>query len=255
METAAHGPTAAISTTTNATGNNGAGLRRSLRSTAGRRSASSSSPRPAPTSATTSSPIATTAAATAGAVPATNPGQPLASSSANQLKPTEKNHLPAVAFPTSNGAPAAPVPASSPAASPSPAGSYLPLKQLPNVVKMEVTSDCDEGRNGVVVPTPAAAVAGDSGYSSSSTLDDSTSFATGGPHQQQAVEFDRDDDAACDSLLMDILSGGDGQQGDGNDDDGFLSLLSDMMIVNPASEGLNISFVKRENSSVSNCVM
>ncbi|CAM9288160.1 unnamed protein product [Ectocarpus sp. 6 AP-2014] len=259
VETAAHGPTAATSTTTNATGNNDAGLRRSLRSTAGRRNASSSSPRPAPTSATTSTPIATIAAATSGAVPAINPGQPLASSSANQLKPTKKNHFLAVAFPTSNGAPAAAAPASasSPAASPSPAGSELPLKQLPNVVKMEVTSDCDEGRDEVVVPTPSAAVVGDSGYSSSSTLGDSTHFAAGGPHQQQAVEFDRDDDAACDSLLMDILSGGDGQQGDGNEDDGFLSLLSDddMMIVNPASEGLNVGFVKRENSSISNCVM
>ncbi|CAB1099435.1 unnamed protein product [Ectocarpus sp. CCAP 1310/34] len=122
---------------------------------------------------------------------------------------------------------------------------------------MEVTSDCDEGRDGVAVPTPAAAFVGDSGHSSSFSLGDRTSFAGGGPHQQYAVEFDIDDDAACDSFLMDILSGGDGPQGDGNDDDGFLSLLSDddMMIVNPASEGLNVGFVKRENSSISNCVM
>lgn len=254
METAAHGPTAATSTTINATGNNGAGLRRSLRSTAGRRSALSSSSRAARTSTTTSTPVATPAEA----VPTGNPGQPLASSSANQLKPAKKNHLPAVALPTSNGAPAAAASASSPAASSTPVGSELPLKQVPNIVKMEVTSDCDEERSGVVVPTPAAAVVGDSGYASSSTLGDSTPFAADGPHQQQqAVEFDRDDDAACDSLLMDILSGGDGQQGEGNDDDGFLSLLSDddMMIVNPASEGLNVGFVKRENSSISNCVM
>ncbi|CAM9751696.1 unnamed protein product [Ectocarpus fasciculatus] len=258
VETAAHGPTAATSTTISATGDTSAGLRRSVRSTAGRRSASSSSSRAARTSTATSTTVAT--AAPPGAAPAANPGQPLASSSANQLKPTKKNHPPAVAFPTSAAAPAGAASASSPAASPTSAGSERPLKQLPSVVKMEVTSDCDEGRDGVVVPAPAAAPVGDSGgySSSSSTLGDSTPFAADGPNQQQTVEFDRDDDAACDSLLMDILSGGDGQQGDGNnDDDGFLSLLSDddMMIVNPASEGLNVGFVKRENSSISNCVI
>lgn len=91
------------------------------------------------------------------------------------------------------------------------------------------------------------------GYSSTSTFDDASSTAEP-PHldeHDEAVAFDRDDDAACDHLLLDILSGS-GEEGGA--DDGFLSLLADDMIANEPSsegashealEGLN-GFVKRE---------
>ena len=119
---------------------------------------------------------------------------------------------------------------------------------LPNLVKMEVSSDCEgDGSSGLGAGAPAAAVV-DGGYSSCSTLDD-TPYAS--EEDSTAVEYDRDNNAACDSLLRDIL----GQQDGGGEDDEFLSLLSDgdmnMMIVNPASEGLSEGLVKREPNTTS----
>ena len=108
-------------------------------------------------------------------------------------------------------------------------------------VKVELSSsssDYDDDDDDDRIAGPAVVL---DGYSSCSTLDDLSSAAerpecsvkVGGlqQEQQQMVTFDRDDDAACDNLLLDILSGdGQGQGGD----DGFLSLLADDMIVDPS---------------------
>lgn len=124
-------------------------------------------------------------------------------------------------------------------------------------VKMEVCSDNEE-------PSAAAAVvANDSDYSSCNP-DDASSIGSDWQYQsakpfvdtatnaadpapastQQTIVFEKDDDAACDDLLMDILSG-DGEHN--GDDDEFLSLLADD-IVDPSCDPLESmnGFVKEE---------
>lgn len=101
----------------------------------------------------------------------------------------------------------------------------------PSLVILEVASE--EGIAG-----DAATVV--DGYSSSSTGDEPVSSPeTQGPSrltplkqptpslQQQQAALDKDEDAACDDLIFDILSG-DGQP---YNNDGFLSHLTDDMIV------------------------
>ena len=248
VETPAHGLTAATSTTTGTgTDNNcSAGLRRSQRPTAGRRRQAPPSPSRAAqpsTSSATTTPVDTTTAAAADATPASG-AQPSASSSpAHVMKSPKKYHHPvAAAAAAAASCPCAPAPApAAPAAAP---------LILPNLVKMEVSSDC-EGDGSLSGGGACAAAVVDGGYSSSSTLDDTPYTSEEEEQQQQvdSVEFDKDDNAACDSLLRDIL----GQQDGSADDDEFLSLLSegDMMIVNPASEGLSEGFVKREPNNTS----
>lgn len=249
METPAHGLTAATPTTTAGAGNPNAGLRRSQRPTAGRRRRAPPSPsRAAHQPTSTTAPVdATTAASPA------HDAQPSASSSAHVMKPPKKYHQPVV---TSATAPACGEDSPSTAAT-STAVAGAPLGPapadppvLPNLVKMEVSSDCEGDSNGNLAGRGTSAAIVDGGYSSSSTLDDTPYTSEDEQHQHQQdlssdrVEFDKDDNAACDSLLRDIL----GQQDSSGDDDEFLSLLSDgdMMIVNPASEGLSEGFVKRE---------
>lgn len=128
-------------------------------------------------------------------------------------------------------------------------------------VKVEVSSDDEEEEHSAA----AVFVANDSDYSSC-TVDDVSSIAsdcqqhkcaaafadddsamkaTDPASRPQPAVFDKDDDAACDDLLMDILSG-DGQP-DG-DDDGFLSLLADDIVNLPCSASLESvnGFVKQE---------
>lgn len=137
-------------------------------------------------------------------------------------------------------------------------GDVAPGATAPNplvrssLVKREVSSDEGEGEGAAVIVD---------GYSSSSTSDDTSTTAKQQPsaakgtvlqqrqQQQHELVFDKDDDAACEDLLLDILSGN-GEERDG--DDGFLSLLADDIIVNPSSESAPESleslngFVKRE---------
>eukprot|EP00904_Undaria_pinnatifida_P005436 jgi/Undpi1/2021/HiC_scaffold_12.g05407.m1 len=133
-----------------------------------------------------------------------------------------------------------------------PAAAVLPrplVRPTLRAVKVEMSSssssassdDDDDDK------TASAAVVLD-GYSSSSTLDDLSSATERQDcscfvkeartlqqqQQQQMVPFDRDDDDACDNLLLDILSG-DGQGQDGHD--GFFSLLADDMVVDPSCSG------------------
>lgn len=277
METAAHGLTATTTTNTNtntAAAGSGVGLRRTLRPTAGRRRAQPTSC--APSRSTPTAPVETTTAGdTRAPCIARSVQLPSASSCSHQPEPTKKDHLsaPAVVSPSTSSVPASgdPDPATVPALALSPpaaavcvaaaaAAAAQPERPsiLPNLVKMEVASDCEAAaaRDGV------SAVVVDGGYSSSSSLEDTPSTAEEHQPQQQQphsynqpqacsaeqanIQFDRDDDAACDSLLRDILG-----QDYGECDEGFLSLLSDedMMIVNPASEGLNVGFVKRETNN------
>lgn len=125
-------------------------------------------------------------------------------------------------------------------------------------VKMEVCSDDEEPS------TAAAVVANDSDYSScnpddassigsdcqyqstTAVVDAATNAADPAPAStQQTVVFEKDDDAACDDLLMDILSG-DGEHI--GDDDVFLSLLADDIVDSSSCaplESMN-GFVKQE---------
>lgn len=266
VETPAHGLTAATPTTTAgaADNNRGAGLRRSLRPTAGRRRTPPSPSGTAQDSASSTSPvnIATTATTTAAAaVPPAHDAQPSASSSAYPKKPPRYHHPVVAVAATAAAAAASPPPGSgrdSPSTSACAAVAGTHPLVLQNLVKMEVSSDCEgDGNLSGGGGACASAAAVDGGYSSSSTLDD-TACTSYEEHQQEhqhqqcltseRAEFDKDGNAACDSLLREIL----GQQDGSGDDDEFLSLLSDgdgdgdMMIVNPASEGLNEGFVKRE---------
>lgn len=268
METPAHGLTAATPTTTGTgttAGNNcSAGLRRSQRPTAGRRRRAPPSPSPAPSSSRaaqqsifTATPIDPTTTVAAAAAPSADAAQPPASFSAHATKLPKKYRHPAVTASSSCGPASEDRPSSMTASdvSPAPAPVVAAPLILPNLVKMEVSSDCEgHGSNMSRVGAATAAVV-DGGYSSSSASDD-TPYTSEEEQQQQAlssdrVEFDKDDNAACDSLLRDIL----GQQDDSGEDDEFLSLLSDgdmnMMIVNPASEGLNDGLVKRELNNTS----
>lgn len=125
-----------------------------------------------------------------------------------------------------------------------------------SLVKTErLSSDpSDEGCIGEDVATA------DCGYTSSSTTTEEGSTSSevsptflaqdfvspchASEHEQPAV-FDKDDEAACDDLLMDILSGdGDG----GVHGDGFLSLLTDdgASTASGGGSGSNASFVKEE---------
>lgn len=121
-----------------------------------------------------------------------------------------------------------------------------PLGRSSVKTERQASDPSDEGSYGEDV------VMVDGGYTSSSTTteegsivtDDFTSTCDPSQHQQPAV-FDKDDEAACDDLLMDILSGdGDG----GVHDNGFLSLLTDDGTSAPAGGacGSNPSFVKQE---------
>ncbi|CAM9597521.1 unnamed protein product [Pylaiella littoralis] len=272
VETAAHGLTAATPTTTASGTASWAGLRRSLRPTAGRRRAP-----PLPRAAAQLATSITTTVDTANAV---NGDQTTASSSsAHRTRPTKKNRHPVIcSSPTSvppavQDRPDTTAPTHQPSAAavagrlPAAATALPPPAQqhdllvLPHIVKMEVTSDCDAGNKPTAENSSAFVV--DSGYSSSSSLGETCDASvTVAEVQQQyqrqrqqqhvCVSLDQDvvefDDAACDTLLMDILSGG-GEEGD--DDDDFFSLLSDddMIMVNSASGDLNEGFVKPEYSN------
>ncbi|CAM9596493.1 unnamed protein product [Scytosiphon promiscuus] len=276
--TAAHGLTATTTTTTTIAAGDSAGApRRTLRSTAGRRR--HAPPPPCPASCSTSPSPVEAAAASVPSTTTYSAQPPSASLCSHQPKPTktEKVHLPdpVVVSPSTSSVPVAgaaagdrhpstvPTLALSPPAADAVRNTVAAAAAqvgcppiLPNLVKMEVASDCE---GNVTRRGGLSSVVVDGGYSSSSSLEDTPPPA--GEFQQKACsakqaadEFDRDEDAACDSLLRDIL--GQGSCNDEECDDGFLSLLADddMMIVNPASEGLHAGFVKREtNNQNSNC--
>eukprot|EP00903_Cladosiphon_okamuranus_P019806 g18204.t2 len=197
---------------------------------------------------------ATSVDPTTTAVRSADGAQPPASSSAHAMKLPKKYQHPVAAAdsspcnPTSEGDRPSSMTASVVSPDPAPGAAAAAPPMLPNLVKMEVSSDC-EGGGGSLAWGGAAAAVVDGGYSSSSTADD-TLYASEEEQLQvlssDGVDFDKDDNAACDRLLRDIL----GQQDDSGEDDEFLSLLSDgdmgMTVVNSASEDLNEGFVKRE---------
>lgn len=162
-------------------------------------------------------------------------------------------------------------PQAAPAAAALPRPLVLPSLRAVKVELSSSSSDYDDDDDDDRIAGPAVVL---DGYSSCSTLGDVCSAADRHEcscssvkgmglqqaqlqQQQQMVPFDRDDDddAACDNLLLDILSGdGQGQGGD----DGFFSLLADDMIIDPSCTtsaeaspeplgGLNC-FVKEETS-------
>lgn len=260
VETAAHGLSATI--------NNADGRRTSLR-TLGRRATranpSSSSPSPslsclsscaAPHEPSQCPPACSAVISTSGQVsplPSKQQQQQqdhahLSSSYPDYITPASSSTTrTATTSPPSTELP--PATTTAPALPPIAAVTATAAAALSSIVKMEISSDSDEGE------TSGAPVTID-GYSSSSTFDDSSSSSSSlsdqYQYQQAIVGFDENDEAACDDLLLDIFSE-DGGVHAGHDDESFLSLLASDLIGRLSSQpsapesmdSLN-NFVKQE---------